>query len=203
MKNKISQSLSVLIHPIFMPIVSLKLILYLSPISFLLISPYINFVTNMVVLTTIVLPVFIILLLKLNKKINSFEMKNLKERPLPLLLAGISMLTGYIIIYPIISMFEIIKTTFSCAILIVFLSSLVSRYWKISLHMLGIGGLTGMVLGIHFFIESNMPILIFLLILSGMLGSVRLYLKAHNNLQVYVGFLAGCIVEFAGLFFLI
>ena len=99
-----------------MPIVSLKLF-FIPAISFLLISPYINFVTNMVVLTTIVLPVFIILLLKLNKKINSFEMKNLKERPLPLLLAGISMLTGYIIIYPIISMFEIIKTTFSCAIL--------------------------------------------------------------------------------------
>ena len=203
MKNKISQSFSVLIHPIFMPIVSLKLILYLSPISFLLISPYINFVTNMVVLTTIVVPVFIIFLLKLNNTVYSFEMKSLEERPLPLLFTGTSMLIGYIIIYPIISMFEIIKITFLCAILIVFASSLVSRYWKISLHMLGLGGITGMVLGVHFLIESNIPVLMFLLILSGILGSARLYLRAHNHLQVYVGFLLGCIVEFAGLFFLI
>ena len=112
MKNKISQSFSVLIHPIFMPIVSLKLILYLSPISFLLISPYINFITNIVVLTTIVVPVFIIFLLKLNNTVYSFEMKSLEERPLPLLFTGTSMLIGYIIVYPIISMFEIIKITF-------------------------------------------------------------------------------------------
>jgi len=203
MKNKLSQSISVLIHPIFMPLASLKLILYLSPFSFLLISPYINFVMNMVILTTIVLPVFIILLLKLNDRVNSFEMKNLQERPLPLLFIGVSMLTGYVIIYPIISIFDIIKTSFFCAIVIVFLSSLVSRYWKISLHMLGVGGLTGIVLGVHFLIDSSISILIFLLILSGVLGSARLYLRAHNNLQIYAGFLLGCVVEFAGLFFLI
>ena len=203
MKNKISQSLSVLIHPIFMPIVLLKLFLYLSPISFLLISPYIDFVTNMLILTTIIVPVFIIFLLKLNNLINSFEMKSLEERPLPLLLAGTSMLIGYIIIYPIISMFEMIKITFLCAILIVFASSLVSKYWKISLHMLGLGGVTGMVLGVHFLIDSNIPILMLLLILSGMLGSARLYLRAHNHSQVYVGFLLGCMFEFTGLFFLI
>ena len=52
-------------------------------------------------------------------------------------------------------------------------------------------------------VDSNIPVLMFLLILSGMLGSARLYLRAHNHLQVYVGFLLGCIVEFAGLFFLI
>ena len=203
MRNKISQAISVLMHPIFMPLLTLKLILFLSPISFVLMSPYINFITNMVVLTTIILPVLIIIMLKLNNKVNSFEMKSIEERPLPLFFSGVSMLTGYIIIYPLISMFEIIKITFFCAILIIFVSSLISKYWKISLHMLGVGGLTGVVLGVHFLVDSNISILIFLLILSGILGSARLCLRAHNNLQVYLGFCLGCIVEFTGLLFLI
>ena len=203
MKNKILLAISVLLHPVFVPLVTLKTIFFLSPISLALISPYINFVTNIVVLTTIVFPVLMVLILKLNNKISSLEMKSIEERPLPLFLSGVCMLTGYLIVYPVISMFEIIKITFLCAIIIVFISSWISKYWKISLHMLGIGGLTGVALGLHLLIDYNINVLIFLLILSGMLGSVRLCLRAHNNLQVYVGFLLGCIVEFAGLLFFV
>ena len=76
---------------------------------------------------------------------------------------------------------------------------LINLHWKISIHMIGVGGILGAVLGMAqgLFIELLWPVIIIVL-LSGMLGTARLMLKAHNPLQIYAGFLLG----FAAMFIL-
>jgi membrane-associated phospholipid phosphatase len=76
----------------------------------------------------------------------------------------------------------------------------VTFFWKISAHMIGVGGLLAvvLVLGKEF---SNFQVLyplILVLILSGAIASSRLYLGAHRPNEVYAGFFAGFLICWAG-----
>ena len=59
-----------------------------------------------------------------------------------------------------------------------------------------------------FFVISNiynlslLPLILVLILLSGLLGSARLYLKAHNSKELLVGFLIGILSQFAIFFIL-
>lgn len=73
---------------------------------------------------------------------------------------------------------------------------------KISLHAIGMAGLTGILL---YFIteETNANIILFdafgfSLVLLGLSMTARLYLKAHTQYQVYVGAILGFISGYFG-----
>lgn len=74
---------------------------------------------------------------------------------------------------------------------------IVNIKWKISIHMIGIGGLIGTFFGLSAFllVDLRMMIIVFLLI-AGLLGTARLTLGAHRPAQIYVGFLAGFLCEY-------
>jgi membrane-associated phospholipid phosphatase len=72
---------------------------------------------------------------------------------------------------------------------------LVSLKWKISAHLAAIGGLTGGFFGLSFRLQENpVHILIFLILVSGVLGTARLVLGKHNKAQIYAGFLLGFLI---------
>ena len=79
------------------------------------------------------------------------------------------------------------------------LSLLITFFWKISIHAIGISGLAGAFLG---FSELLFPIQngegitiinILLLLLVGVICSARLYLKAHSFLQIIAGITLGSV----------
>lgn len=77
---------------------------------------------------------------------------------------------------------------------------LVTLRWKISAHATGMGGLIGgtmIVMRLYQLLPSYE--LMLLIVLAGMLGSARLYLKAHTPAQVYVGFLNGFVCVYFSL----
>ena len=78
----------------------------------------------------------------------------------------------------------------------VIVASIVSRYWKISLHMLGIGGVVGVLFSLNIWFGNLSNLLIIFILTSGLLGYARLKEKAHNATQVYLGFLIGFLIEF-------
>jgi membrane-associated phospholipid phosphatase len=78
------------------------------------------------------------------------------------------------------------------------LVTLVTLFWKISAHAVGIGGLLGFLFGIvyHFAaIELLYPTIVCLLA-AGLLLTARLYLNTHTPAQVGAGFLLGLTVCF-------
>nr|WP_234462481.1 hypothetical protein [Adhaeribacter terrigena] len=86
----------------------------------------------------------------------------------------------------------------------VFAAYVVSLFWKISAHGLGMGG----ALGILVFLYSLMPdtalfylIIVFMLLTSAVL-SARLALNAHSPAQVYAGLLTGFTIGAGLIFFL-
>lgn len=81
----------------------------------------------------------------------------------------------------------------------VIISTVVNFWWKISGHMAGIGGLTGLVLRMsvsHIAIYDMFPYVIAALMLSGILGSCRIALRCHTPSQVLAGWINGFVWVF-------
>ena len=75
------------------------------------------------------------------------------------------------------------------------LSLAVNFYRKISLHMIGIGGFTGLFLGLslNFGINLNTEMIAGIL-LAGIIGFARLKSNSHQPAEIYTGFLMGVLV---------
>ena len=73
--------------------------------------------------------------------------------------------------------------------------SFISYFWKISAHLVGWGGLVGLILILSLRFNTDLMLFLILAILSsGFIGFARLKLEAHNPLQVYSGFLLGFVI---------
>jgi len=84
----------------------------------------------------------------------------------------------------------------------ILLSSVINLWWQISAHMVGIGGLIGVLVALCYFMQIPMLIEISIAILiAGFVGFARLFLRSHSPSQVYAGFLFGFLLQFC-LFFL-
>lgn len=84
----------------------------------------------------------------------------------------------------------------SC-IIVIMLTCIITLFWKISMHCVGIGGLLGLQVYMlylwHPYAGIVMNILPFFVISAGLVGTARLYLQAHSQKQIYVGYLVGFI----------
>jgi membrane-associated phospholipid phosphatase len=76
--------------------------------------------------------------------------------------------------------------------------------WKISIHMIGVGGIAGILTLLS---KTSEDILLYPLIITffcaGLIAFSRLQLNAHNSRQIIVGFCLGFGCEILGLFYLI
>jgi membrane-associated phospholipid phosphatase len=71
----------------------------------------------------------------------------------------------------------------------------INTKWKISIHMLGMGSIVGLLVGLTMRYQSALlPIILSIIIVSGLVGYARLRLDAHTPGQVYAGFALGVLV---------
>ena len=147
------------------------------------------------------LPLISVFFLIKKKLVSSLEMTDKKERSLPLLITGLCISYGYYLLTNILSVSPILKSELFGAIIIVFIGSIISRYWKISLHMLGIGGVVGVMFSLNFLYGGLLYEFMFLVLLSGLLGVARINENAHNHAQVYLAFLIGFLIEVMSILF--
>ncbi len=193
--------ISSVLHPLLMPVIGL-LILFNT-------NSYINHtvplelkkvVMLMVMLCTFIVPLLITLILVQRKIISSLEMENAKERIIPY---------TFTIIFYIFTLYNlkrahlppIIFDFIIGATLSVILAFIINLKWKISAHMIGIGGLIGALLAVSFILKIYMtPYIILALIAAGFIGSARLILKVHTPLQVYLGLLLGVTCQFIAIY---
>jgi hypothetical protein len=95
------------------------------------------------------------------------------------------------------------QLVFLGAAFIVLVCMMITLFWKISIHMISIGGTIGLFMAIGFRYEWLLPqIILPLFFLAGIVGYARLRLEAHTPTQVYIGFITGWIVMFIGFFLL-
>ena len=190
---KLEKFISTILHPVFIPTITI----------FIVIKEYSNVIilenqAGLVLLGafifTLLLPLVSVLLLLLSKKIKSVEMPLKEERILPIILTAIYMITGFYFLKEILVYAPIIKSIYLGALYIVLLSLIITKSWKISLHMLAVGGATGVFLILEMLFGQSQYYLMFFIFLAGVVGFARYSLKAHDLKQIYTGFILGLCV---------
>ena len=155
---KFSKFISYFFHPINFPIIG-------SVLYFLLIPEYIfkpqeYLILTVILIGTYVFPLFLLILLKRFKMIESFHMEGIEERKFPtLLFISISIFLGNWLyqstIVDILSLFY-----FGYGLTLICLYILLHFKLKISLHTAAIGGLIGFLIYFSYYYKINLTIII-------------------------------------------
>jgi len=187
---------SYLAHPLIIPIIGV--IILLRAINWMgMLSMETRLYTYLIVIvSTLILPVIFLPVLKHKKIITDYSMPTAEERKIPLLLTSFFYLAGAFMLQKI-HVPMIFPLFINSSSVVILFCALISWKWKISTHMAGIAGLIGLILGISlkWMIDLRL-VLAVLILISGTTGWARLKTGAHTPAQVYSGFGLGFTVVF-------
>ena len=190
--NKLAKLISTLAHPVLLP--TWMLLIFITSGIFRIASLRADISLAIVFITTFVIPVIILFILKKFKLIKSLMMEKREERFIPLFIMVIFLYATSRFFNGIyaLSLYNFYLTSNLILCIIVFWINL---YWKISFHGIGWGAFVGM-LFIMSTISSNLYFGYFIIsiLISGIVGWARLNLKSHSESQVYAGFTVGFLI---------
>jgi len=154
-------------------------------------------VLGIVFVATYIIPLLLLVFLKSVAYINSYQVFSIKERKVPLFFM-IALLFSLAQLFKKLNAVEDLSYLFYGIVLgLVITYLLFFLKIKSSLHLLSIGGATSYFLIFQMIHQVNLiPIVIIFILLSGLLASSRLYLKAHTVKEVYIGFFLGFTCQF-------
>lgn len=197
----IPKTVSYAMHPLLMPMFGI-LILFNSGtyISFLPFE-FKRSVFLLVAICTLGIPLFFIPLFLYRRIILNIQMNSSQERIIPLVLTTISFFFAYYLLSGS-SVPKALQVFLLGSTLCVAFTLVITLKWKISAHMIGLGGIVGLIVSLAVFMHSNvMAYLILFIFLSGITATSRLLLDSHTPAQVYSGFGLGFMVMFCTILF--
>lgn len=195
--------ISAVFHPLIMPALGTYILLN-SDISVpLLDESSKNIVLTVVILCTFCLPLLFILLLNYKKLVQLNFLSEKEDRLFPYIATSLLFYLNFFLLRRMGVPFII--QLFSLASLVALIVTLiVNIFWKISAHMIGIGGITAMVLILaQFFFVDVAVYTISAITIAGFVGFSRLSLNEHTPAQIYTGFLGGVIITYFSFLFLV
>jgi len=155
-----------------------------------------------VFLSTYILPLFLLVVLKQFKLIKNYHLESIKERKYPVIFFIIlSFMVGKMLIKT--QIVDLLAFSFFGIALGLSITYLLFKFnLKTSLHTLGIGGILGFVIVLSYHYQLNFNLLIAcLFILSGLIALSRLKLEAHIPKEIYFGFLIGFLTQIGSYFY--
>ncbi len=188
-----SKIISTVLHPIFAPLFSLYVLFSLpSYINFKLSSYYKLYIYGIVVINLVIVPIVFSYYLKQKKQIRSLKMDSVKERIIPYGLSVLFYILTWVLLQKVqfpafyLAVFQMAGVT----VLILLVFALLKQ--KVSAHMAAWGGICGVIATSSIILEvDNINYLILAVLLSGLVGTARLHLKAHSMEEVLSGFILG------------
>jgi membrane-associated phospholipid phosphatase len=162
-----------------------------------------------VVSLSVIFPLICIAMMKMLGLIPSINMYNNKERVGPLIATALF----YLWLFVNIKDNDLIPSIFTYyllgAVISLFIAFFINNFSKISLHAIAVGGFVMGMLFLRFqfeyseFIFTLSPTQSFMvsldiiimgtILLAGIIGTSRMYLKAHSPIQLYGGYFVGAI----------
>lgn len=201
-KNKIlkviSQILSVIFFPGFLPVYGLIMIFYAPTIfSYELAIRYDGLKGTILLLAFVnmtVVPVALMPLLRYKNIISSYTMNTRTDRIIPLAIGCLMYLLTTILFYSF-HIPELIRSFVLATTILAVIVLIITTRWKISVHSAGLGSLLATVMALSARMYANLMLIwIIVILLSGMVMAARLYLRSHKPSQIYSGFALGFMV---------
>jgi len=217
MKQKIATFFSFIFHPILLPtfatIVLFALPSHLSNFQFV----YKKGIVQIVFLSTFVSPLLMFLILVNLRVISSIYLNKRKERYIPFLMVSLIYFATYFIInnlaLGVLKVSPYIGNFILLSGIVIIITMFINLKIKSSIHMAGIGAFLSYFY--VFFINENVGDILFyfynitfltvhffsvIIIVVGIIATSRLILKAHNLLEIGVGFFIGLSLGFVSAF---
>ena len=184
--------LSVLLHPLWMPTLTIIICFGVDPhLSLYFDKDGLLIIYAMVFVMTALFPLTSAFMMVRNGLISEFSMPERRERAPAFILT----LLYYCLCYYLLRRtpnHPVTLCIFLGATLALATTLFITLRWKISVHMVGIGGLLGALLAVMLLHNAFAPLaLCALLVLAGALGTARLLVSDHTPAQVYAGALLG------------
>jgi len=192
MENKIARIISYVFHPLLMPVYTFSILFCMKSFFASIITQQGKImILGFVFISTFIFPAMLTFILFRLNKISSLHLEKREDRILPFLITIIFYYVSYLMMknsgVPAIYLLIILAST-----LMIILAFFINFKFKISIHTMAIGALTGIIIGIsyRFGLDLLLPVM-FMFIISGLVGFSRLALNAHRPLEVYIGYLVG------------
>ena len=184
---RMAKLLSSLFMPLYAPLwVFFGLFLF----SYLKMLPwgYKLFILGMVYLFTVFIPTVGISFIRIFKRWTRWELSHREHRHMPYIVTLLSY-TACLVLMTKINTAMFFRGVVMAALISQIICITINAWWKVSTHMVGMGGLVGALnaFSILFFYNPVWPFC-GLLLLSGALGTSRIILRQHTLAQVLAGF---------------
>ena len=189
---QLAKLLSVVFSPFYVPLWSLIGLFLFSHLKLFPLN-YKLFVLIVVFSFTVVIPWISIMVFRHTNRLSRWQMSHRRNLHVSYVLTLISYATCLLLMYkthvPLL-----IRNIVLASLVAQVICTLVNLRWKISIHMVGMGGLTGVDFALSnlFFFNPLLPGCI-LILLSGLVGTSRIILRQHSLMQVLAGFAVGFI----------
>lgn len=201
-QTRLSRALSWLLHPFVVPLYVLGFMLLTDGFLSRLPASIKSYLAWIVVLYAAIVPMLSIAFMRGLGLLKNFGLHSQRSRLLPLLVGAISYVLCAITLSDV-AVATIIRKFVLAAACCEVLALVVTPFWKISLHLICMGGVTAVFTllsvagaGQHFWA------LVATILLSGALASARLHLGAHNPSQIAVGYFGGLVVAMLAMIYL-
>jgi len=195
-----SKLISYIFQPLLMPLYSVALLFVYTNFYDLYTGQMLRFLLPVLTFSFLIPSLFLLILWRL-KYINNLDSIEQQERFFPYLIFFKSNISLLYFFYTA-GVYYWFLGLLAASALIAFTAFIINFFWKISTHMLGIGGLIGGVISVCFNVNGSNPWVLFIIlfVIAGLLGVSRIYLKRNTPAQVYVGFILGFILAFISVF---
>ena len=189
----IAQVLSVIFQPMLMPALAIFLLFDQHEFfSYLYVSEFVNRLYLIGFILTIAMPMLSFVVMLRMGIITDIKMTIRKERVVPTYVAVIYYFCFYYLLAQIDGLSIHILSSFLGCILAILIANLITSFWKISIHGIGISSVAAIMVGTsEATLTHNIAWITILLVLIGLVGWSRLYLKRHTPMQVLAGSILG------------
>lgn len=187
--------ISMIFTPFYLPLVSLVALFIFSYMSRLPLFYQLKVVT-LVYLFTVFLPSILIHLYRRYQGWTTFQMGRKERRMVPYIIAIMCYFTCYYLM-TVMRIPQFMANIVVTALAIQVVCAIVNIWWKICIHMAGIGGMAGALLAISLVFQFN-PLwwLSVIILVAGLIGTARMILRQHSLRQIVGGFVVGAVCGF-------
>lgn len=200
MDTRFANVVSIVFHPLLLATYLFIAFVLIDPLVIL--PPGYNKVAQWLIvlvvwITTFVIPALSIVMLKFTGNVRSLRLENRRERIVPFFY--ICLFYGFTAYYFSRQMMvsNVSEAIFILTAVMIFVGAIITFFWKISVHSLGMGGATGFLLILAVLNPDGLIyyLLLIAIITSGLVMTARLQLDAHTPRQVYFGYLLGLVIS--------
>jgi len=189
--------LSYLFHPVLLPTAGLVLIFSMN--SYVAHTTPVEkqlFLTTWIFLNTALIPFLFTAVLRWRNLVSSVQLHTREDRIVPFTFALFFYLTNYWLMRDI-PMPTVIYSLFLGSSVAVALALAITFFTKVSIHMIGMGGLTAAIYGMAGLYHLPIAGLVMIgIVASGLVGSARYLLESHTLGQICLGWVIGFVTVY-------